>query len=121
MRTAHIQRDTLGDEHLTNLRTICNITRVHQVHNEHLQAIGVCIDNLLIGKMILGQTHCFVVEILIMSGTILYELEWGELDVDFFKKVIKNIDEPNRHAEEFLTDCISTLSTSNMISGTASA
>ena len=114
LKTARIQRDTLGDGHLVTLRTLCNIARVYQVHNDHLQALDACMETLGIGQMLLGQTHCFVVEMLIMSGTLFYELGWGESAIATFEKVAKIV-EPQRNAEDFLADCISTLSTSNMI------
>ena len=120
LKTARIQRDTLGDEHLVTLRTLCNIARVYQVHNDHLQALDACMETLGIGQMLLGQTHCFVVEMLIMSGTLLYGLGWGELAIATFEKVAKIV-EPQRNAEDFLADCISTLSTSNMIPCAAAA
>ena len=120
MKTARIQRDTLVDEHLVTLRTLCNIACVYQVHNGHLQAIDACMETLRIGKMLLGQTHCFVVEMLIMSGTLFCELGWGESAIATFEKVAKIV-EPQRNAEDFLADCISTLSTSNMIPCAAAA
>ena len=55
-----------------------------------------------------------------MAGTLFYELGWRESAIATFEKVAKIV-EPQWNAEEFLKDCISTLSESNVVSRAAAA
>lgn len=68
---------------------------------EHFKALEACTEAVQAGQKMLGETHPFVLEMLILQGTVLHEMGRNENAVAAFERVARTIDAT---LEDFLID-----------------
>ena len=71
---------------------------------EYFKALEACTEAVQDRQKMLGETHPFVLEMLILQGTVLHEMGRNENAVAAFERVARRIDATQLKLEDFLID-----------------
>ena len=71
---------------------------------EHFEALNVCTETIAAGQAALGQVHPFILDMLILRGTLLYEMGRKDSAVATFERVATMADNLQQNPEDLLVD-----------------